>query len=117
MVKPKCACGCGQRAANRHHIVYQQKIREIVQRRTRDARERGRMESGLLADKRNLAWLAFDCHQNHHNASKRLRLPKLPDSAFEFAVELLGADAAYEYLRRRYDGSDMRLEFLLERAA
>lgn len=115
-VKPKCACGCGQRAANRHHAVYQSKLREIVKRGSRDNRERGRRLSRLGADKRNLVWLAFDCHMAHHDRSRVLPLGVLPDSVFEFAVELLGAGEAFEYLRRRYWGEDARLDALLVEA-
>jgi hypothetical protein len=37
----------------------------------------------------------------------------LPDSVFEFAAEVLGAGYGYEYLRRRYDGHDVRHERML----
>lgn len=117
MVRPKCACGCGQRAANRHHVVYRSKLREVVHRETRDKRERGRRVSKLVADERNLLWLEFDCHQSHHGRSKVLPLVVLPDSVFEFALEVLGAGQAYEYIRRHYRGTDVRLDALLELAA
>lgn len=84
-----------------HHAVYAQEIRR---------------RGGKVKDKRNLVPLEFDCHLGHHSGAKRLRLHMLPDSVYEFAEELMGAGAAYEYLRRRYDGSDMRLEFLLAKA-
>jgi len=67
----------------------------------------------LAADKRNLVWLAYDCHMAHHNRAPALTLAKLPDSVFEFAAELLGPGEAFEYLRRRYDGQDARLDALL----
>jgi hypothetical protein len=114
-MKPKCACGCGQRAANKHHIVYQQKLREVVRAESRDNRERGRRLGQLSADPRNLMWLSFGCHQTHHGAGDGLPLAKLPDSVFRFAEELMGAGVAYEYLRRRYSGQDERLIDLLER--
>lgn len=111
-MKPKCACGCGQRAASKHHIVYVQRLRQIA-RRERDKLLRRDIEAQLVTDKRNLMWLAFDCHQAHHGPNWRLPLAKLPDSAFEFAAEVLGAGEAYEYLRRRYGGEDARLDALL----
>jgi hypothetical protein len=99
--KPKCVCGCGRRSANLHHAVYAQEVKR---------------HGGNLKDRRNLVPMAFDCHGAHHGGSKRLQLHMLPDPVFEFAAELMGAGAAYEYLRRYYDGSDMRLEFLLAEA-
>lgn len=71
--------------------------------------ERGRW----LRDRRNIVRMDFACHFAHHNASRRLWLEVLPDSVFEFAAELMGAGAAYEYLARYYRGEDPRLEALL----
>lgn len=105
----RCACGCASRGRHDHHVVTQQKIREVVA----DKKER----RARLTDRRNIVRMAFDCHLAHHNASARLPVAVLPDSVFEFAVELLGASAAFEYLRRYYRGEDPRLEALLERAA
>ena len=48
----------------------------------------------------------------HHNGTRRFSLALLPDVAYEFAGELMGP-AAYDYLRRRYDGEDPRLDALL----
>jgi hypothetical protein len=42
-------------------------------------------------------------------ASTPLALPMLPDAALQFAVEVLGADPAREYLTSRYGGNDTRL--------
>lgn len=71
-------------------------------------------ELRLMRDPRNLVPVGPDCHAAHHNRSRPLRLAMLPDSVFEFAAELLGPPAAFEYLRRRYDGGDGRLDALLE---
>jgi len=71
------------------------------------------MEAELCSDRRNLVWLAFDCHESHHARSRPLPLAVLPDSVFQFAEEVLGAGAAYNYLRRRYAGEDARLDALL----
>jgi len=60
--------------------------------------------------------MAFNCHGAHHGRSRTLSLAVLPDSAYSFAVEVLGAGAAYEYLRRRYTGDDPRLTSILEDA-
>lgn len=116
MSKPKCGCGCGQRAANRHHIVTQAQLRAIAGRE-RDKAKQGKLSQQLTHDRRNLVWLAFSCHMNHHARSGVLPLVILPDSAFEFAVETLGAGLAYETLRRAYRGTDVRLDALLEMAA
>lgn len=68
-------------------------------------------------DLRNLVPIAFDCHGAHHGASRRLSLHMLPDSVFAFASEVLGPEAGFEYLRRRYDGQDIRHERMLLGAA
>lgn len=95
-MRSRCqAPGCIKRAVDLHHVVYQQHLRE-----------------GDPGDRRNMMALCRDCHFGHHGMRK-LPLTSLPSSAFEFAVELLGAGAAYEYLKRRYTGADPRLEALL----
>jgi hypothetical protein len=94
----RCVCGCGQRAAQLHHVVYQQHVRR---------------HNGDLTDDRNLAPVAWRCHHEHHSRRRPLPMHCLPGSVFEFARELMGGPAAYEYLARRYDGSDIRLQRLL----
>jgi hypothetical protein len=95
----RCICGCEKRAVHEHHVCYAQTVRR---------------EGGDIRDKRNLVPMAFGCHAAHHNRSRPLSAWRLPDAVFEFARELLGAGAAYEYLARRYAGSDHRLEALLQ---
>lgn len=97
MARPKCICGCGQRSANLHHIIYRQHVARA---------------GGNVRDKRNLVPVAFSCHGAHHGRSRPLELGCLPDGVFEFAGELLGP-AGFDYLRRRYRGEDERLEALL----
>lgn len=120
----KCICGCGQRAANNHHCVYVAELRrvwkstgEAYQRRVRSAghplTEVYANLGVLLDDPRNLVPVAFDCHRAHHGSSRRLSLHVLPDSVFAFAAEVLGAGPGYEYLRRHYDGRDLRLERMI----
>jgi hypothetical protein len=82
-----------------HHVVYQQHVRRA---------------GGDLNDPRNLMVVSDAEHERHHNRSRPFQLSRLPDSAFEFAAELLGPDAAFNYLRRRYVGDDLRLDALLE---
>lgn len=94
----RCFTGCGERAVHRHHVVTAQVIR----------RERGNER-----DARNLVPVCFACHAAHHNRAAPFELAMLPDSVFEFAVELLGVGAAYEYLRRFHAGHDERLEGLV----
>ncbi len=94
----QCIDGCGQRAVHEHHVIYRQHLRQ---------------HGGDLKDIRNLVPMAFDCHGAHHSGARRLRLELLPDSAFAFAVELMGAGLAYEHLARYYAGEDPRLEALL----
>lgn len=102
-----CACGCGRRASQHHHVVYEQELRRLD-----PARERG-----LVKDKRNLVPVSHLCHYSHHNRIAVYPLSMLPDPVFEFAREVLGGPAAYEYLQRRYDGDDPRLDALIEEAA
>lgn len=97
-MKARCVCGCGGPAHQRHHVVYAQEVRR---------------RGGSLRDGRNLISVGCDCHAAHHQRRRPFTLWVLPDSAFEFAAELLGPDAAYEYLRRRYAGADQRLVALL----
>jgi hypothetical protein len=88
----------GVRGLYLHHIVYRQKVVR---------------EGGDVWDGRNALTICGSCHGKHHTRSRVLPLSVLPSSAFAFAVELLGAGAAYNYLRRRYDGDDPRLDALL----
>lgn len=91
-------CGCRGRSAHLHHVVYAQECRRA---------------GASLTDARNLVPVAFGCHHAHHSRQRPLMLGRLPDSVFEFAADALGADAAYEYLARRYAGRDPRLDALL----
>lgn len=97
-MKARCVCGCGRRAVHRHHVVYEQEVRRV---------------GGSVRDARNLVPVAHDCHGAHHARARPLPVHVLPDSAFDFATELMGAPAAFEYLSRRYSGRDPRLEALL----
>ena len=92
----RCIDGCGQRAVHNHHCVYRQELRK---------------HGGSLKDARNLVPMALDCHFSHHAGSRRLLLSMLPDSAFEYAGELLGEYAPL-WLARYYRGDDPRLEAL-----
>lgn len=74
------------------------------------------MLGGNLKDPRNLVDINHRCHERHHCRVAVLPLAVLPDSVFEFALELMGAGPAYEYLRRRYQGEDARLGELLAKA-
>lgn len=108
--KPVCVCGCGESAVQRHHVVYQQDLRAAAVRLEATTRE-------LLRDERNLVPVANLCHGRHHSGLRRFPLEVLPDAVFEFAVEVLGAGKAFNYLERRYAGGDPRLDALLEVAA
>jgi hypothetical protein len=98
VAKPRCVCGCGQKAVHQHHAVYQ----------AASARY-----GGDEKDERNLVPVAFDCHFAHHSGAKRFRLRDMPDSVFEFAREMAGPGVAYELLGRYYGGEDPRLDALL----
>jgi hypothetical protein len=98
MASRRCICGCGGRAVHQHHVVTRQELRR---------------HGGDPKDPRNLVPVALDCHGGHHSGAARLRLNRLPDSCFEYAVELMGPGPAYEYLGRFYRGEDARLAALL----
>lgn len=93
-----CICGCGQRAVHLHHCVTRQELRK---------------HGGDADDERNLVPVAFACHGAHHGRSRPLPVHVLPSSVFDFAAEVMGPGAAYEYIARTYDGTDLRLERLL----
>jgi hypothetical protein len=83
-----------------HHVIYAQHVRR---------------EGGDLNDPRNLIAVNNEEHERHHKRMEPFSLARLPDRAYEYAAELLGAEKAYNYLRRRYSGVDLRLEALLTR--
>lgn len=56
------------------------------------------------------------CHGNHTTASKRVRLVRLTDRNIDYAFRVLGP-FAYDYLKRRYDGDDPRVERKLKEAS
>lgn len=95
---PKCAA----RAVHLHHIVTRQELRR---------------HGGDPKDERGLLPLCVRHHERHHSRFAPLPLWVLPDAAFEFAVEVMGAGPAHSYLARFYDGGDPRLDALLEAEA
>lgn len=92
-----------------HHVVYEQ----VVQGKTVWIVERRDLSPW---DPRNAARVCLHDHYvGQHGARKRIPLAALPDSALEFAQELLGGPRAVEYLQRTYAGWDRRLDLLRER--
>ena len=122
-MKRRCACGCGRKAPHKHHVVTRAELKQLARTWARkrgfepDGAEYHAERKRLIGDKRNLVSLAWDCHLAHHNAKPRLPLAVLPDSCFEFALEVLGAGPAWSYMRRHYSGGDPRLDALLEAEA
>lgn len=94
---PLCRWETPRRERNQHHCIYAQHVRGA---------------GGDVWDPRNSLTLCYDCHARHHGGD-RIPLSALPDSVFEFAVELLGTGPTYNYLRRRYRGTDPRLDALI----
>lgn len=85
-----------------HHVVYAQHVRD---------------KKGDPWNPADSLTLCNGCHCRHHAAPNwKLPLSYLRDENYAFAFDLMGP-AAYDYLRRRYDGEDPRLDALLERAA
>jgi hypothetical protein len=113
-MRPRCFCGCGRRAAQRHHVVYQQELRHIAAGRDSWApsffADYGQPPlPSLLAEPANLVWVNSRCHYAHHDRSRPFPLRRLPDGAIAFAFALMGPRAAI-YLQRRYAGFDRRLQ-------
>lgn len=91
---------CRRRDLLQHHVVYRQAIERA---------------GGDVWDSRDSMTVCNPGHTSHHQRGKIIPLVLLPDVAYLFAAELLGAPRAYEYLRRRYGGDDPRLDALLDR--
>lgn len=107
-IHPRQCRQCGEGARlTLHHCVYQQELRRLAGSDRRKAAK-------LCVDYRNLIPLCPDCHAAHHQRRRPLPLVVLPDSVYAFAKDVMGLERAYEYLRRRYSGSDERLDALLK---
>jgi hypothetical protein len=78
------ACGSREGRFHAHHVIYRQHIDEAVR-----------------WDARNAMAVCADCHERHHNASRRIPLSRLSSTHLEFAREVLG-DYADDYLARYY---------------
>jgi hypothetical protein len=82
-----------------HHVVEKQ-----------ECKKRG----AALYDTRNALRLCIgpgSCHGGQHTITN-VKLCVLTDDNLTFAFEVLGA-GAYDYLRRRYDGEDPRVDAML----
>jgi len=110
-----CFCGCGHPPAHLHHVTYQQELTRVYRTARREGRATRPLKA-ILGDERNLVPAAHLCHGSHHARSQPYRLDMLPDSAYEFAAEVLGV-RAHDWLARRYVGQDARLDALLEMVA
>lgn len=76
----------------RHHVIREQDCRR---------------EGWPLFDLRNAMWLGVegltcDCHEKHHNASRRIPADLIPDPALSFAITVMGMDRAALYFAQRY---------------
>jgi hypothetical protein len=90
----RCRMCLTRRAVHSHHVVYEAELRR----------------RGLPKyDYANLMALDFDCHLSHHNGSQRIPLSLLSDENLDYAFNILGA-YAYDWLGRRYAGTDPRLD-------
>lgn len=101
-----CVCGCGNPADILHHVIARQELRRVA------GKDLERYAQ-LIRDSRGMVPLAQSCHERHHSRSRPLLLNRLPDEAFVFAAEVLGAGRAYNYLGRVCCGEDPRLDVLL----
>ena len=90
---------CSRPAKQLHHVVYAQHLRAIL---------------ADVSDPRSVVPVCLTCHARHHGRQAPLPLACLPDRSYRHALEVFGdAGRAYEYLRRRYEGADLRLDALL----
>lgn len=71
-----------------HHVVYEQHIVSVDPR--------------LRYDPDNALRITVPCHGSHHSGQRRIRTRELRDENIDFAVRLLGAGKAVNYLRRYY---------------
>lgn len=92
----------------KHHVCYRQHLRRVA--RAQGIRGWEKRYKKLIEDPRNLVWIGWRCHAEHHNRARVLTLDLLPDSVFEFASETFGPDLAYSTLSRYYAGTDHRLQ-------
>lgn len=85
---------CGKRGpVTRHHVVYQQHVRNYK------GDEWDPANSMLVGAK----FGRCTCHARHHAGGEgRIPMSKVPESARQFAINLLGAAAAHYYFRRYY---------------
>lgn len=102
-----CAA-CGRRGKIRlHHVVREQDIRQLA--------SQAQVEAGIVYDLRNALGLgapyamggnpSCQCHANHHArgiSDRRLSISLVPESARQFAIELMGIEGAWTYLERHY---------------
>lgn len=72
-----------------HHVVYEQHVVAVDPR--------------LRHDPDNALRITVTCHGRHHAGLRRIRTRELRDENIDFAVRLLGAGKAVNYLRRYYD--------------
>lgn len=87
-----CWCGCEMfcERLHRHHVLTEAKVRQA---------------GGDPWSPRNQFLIAPECHEHHHNASRKIRIEVLPRTAIAFAFEVLGDGPAEDYFDRRYDTS------------
>jgi hypothetical protein len=72
-----------------HHVVYEQHVVSVDPR--------------LRHDPDNALRVTVSCHGPHHSGQRRIRTRELRDENINFAVRLLGAGKAVNYLRRYYN--------------
>lgn len=69
----------------------------------------------LLWDTRGALRLCLLCHHGQTSKLKKIELKKLTLDNLEYAFEVMGASAA-AYLRRHYEGDDVRVDELERKA-
>lgn len=108
--------GKGPQTWDAHHVVSKSKLKDIgfAPEARYDTRNVLRVCNELALDRDGKP---RNCHFKHeHSPRGRIPLSKLTDDNIDYAFEILGP-AAYDYLRRRYDGEDQRVDRALQEAA
>lgn len=90
-------CARQRSRLTQHHVIYVQRLRVL---------------KADVWDPRNRMTVCNDAHMAHHKRASVILTLDLPDSAYAFARDVMGAGAAHEYLSRRYAGDDPRLDAL-----
>lgn len=90
-------CTDAQALWEAHHIVYEQHVEQYAPDKVWDPRNALRL-------------CRRPCHPHHHNGKARVPVSALPDSVFDFALDIMTRGQAVNYLARYYEGTIEEVE-------